>query len=65
MSTEPPKSLCISQDVDELCDKEVCARCASIKEARSRIVRGTILVSFRLFLWFMLYFNLFLAFVVV
>ncbi|KAJ4766537.1 demeter-like protein 3 [Rhynchospora pubera] len=47
MSTEPPKSLCISQGVDELCDKEACARCASIKESRSKIVRGTILIPCR------------------
>ncbi|KAJ3669335.1 hypothetical protein LUZ60_011285 [Juncus effusus] len=47
VSTDPPKSLCISQDVNELCDKEACLRCVGIKEARRQVVRGTVLIPCR------------------
>lgn len=45
-STQPPEICCNSQDTGELCNKEVCFACNSIREARTQTVRATLLVVF-------------------
>ncbi|KAL6005748.1 hypothetical protein ACLOJK_006321 [Asimina triloba] len=42
-STQPPESCCSSQP-GQLCDKETCFSCNSMREASAQTVRGTILV---------------------
>ncbi|VYS54650.1 unnamed protein product [Arabidopsis thaliana] len=46
-SIQPSVSTCIFQANGMLCDEETCFSCNSIKETRSQIVRGTILIPCR------------------
>ncbi|EFH57709.1 hypothetical protein ARALYDRAFT_482629 [Arabidopsis lyrata subsp. lyrata] len=46
-SIQPAVSKCIFQANGKLCDEETCFSCNSIKEARTQIVRGTILIPCR------------------
>ncbi|XP_010558958.1 PREDICTED: protein ROS1 isoform X2 [Tarenaya hassleriana] len=46
-SIQPPESKCSSHDNGTLCNEETCFSCNSTREARSHIVRGTILIPCR------------------
>ncbi|KAH7685626.1 Uracil-DNA glycosylase protein [Dioscorea alata] len=46
-SAQPPEICCNSQDTGELCNKEVCFACNSIREARAQTVRATLLIPCR------------------
>ncbi|KAM5548653.1 transcriptional activator DEMETER-like [Rosa sericea] len=46
-SFQPPESSCGSQDGTRLCNEKTCFSCNSIREEKSQIVRGTILIPCR------------------
>ncbi|XP_050363845.1 transcriptional activator DEMETER-like isoform X2 [Argentina anserina] len=46
-SLQPPESSCSSKDRNTLCNEKTCFSCNSIREEKSQIVRGTILVPCR------------------
>ncbi|KAK9131177.1 hypothetical protein Sjap_011664 [Stephania japonica] len=43
-SIQPPDRCCSSQISNQLCDETTCFSCNSIREAKSQIVRGTLLI---------------------
>ncbi|KAK9280199.1 hypothetical protein L1049_013886 [Liquidambar formosana] len=46
-SSEPPKKRCSSQESEDLCNKQTCFSCNSIREQNCQTIRGTFLIPCR------------------